>query len=256
MSGIQLVDLSKVFGSETKEQKVLSQISFSVADRSFTAIVGPSGCGKSTLLNIIAGIEQASRGSIIFPDGKESSGDVTIGYVFQSPRLLNWLSVLDNVLFVKPKDTDANEFEAIARHYLDMVGLNAQDIEKFPLQLSGGMQQRVGIARALSVEPDVLLMDEPFSHLDAITATKLRREVMRIWQETRKTILFVTHDLEEALEMGDRMLVLGKEGKILDDLEIALSRPRSLTDEEFVGFYAQCNKRFLEVQTSQAHAGA
>lgn len=241
---IVVSNLSKSFSHEGKTKVVLNNISFSIKDESFTTVVGSSGCGKSTLLNIIAGIEPASSGSINFATSDKRTPRV--GYVFQTACLLPWMSIMDNMLFVKPDSVDNKEFKEKAKYYLEMVNLG-DELTKYPLQLSGGMQQRVGIARALAVEPDILLMDEPFSHLDELTAEKLRDSLLKIWEKTRKTILFVTHDLQEALQLGDRLMIFGS-GILMDDISIELSRPRNITEKEFISKYVALTKRFFDLQ--------
>src|SRR6266704_921436 len=172
--------------------RVLDKISFELGDKTFNSVLGPSGCGKSTILNLIAGLDNHSSGQISI-DGNR------IGFVFQQPRLLNWRTVADNVILpLEQYDFEKNAMRHIGQKYLALVGLTGYE-GYYPLQLSGGMQQRVAIARALSIDPDILLMDEPFSGLDEITARKLRQELIRIWQETGKTILFVTHSISESV---------------------------------------------------------
>ncbi|MGH7037551.1 MAG: ABC transporter ATP-binding protein [Stellaceae bacterium] len=210
---------------------VLDAITLNVEGGQFATIVGPSGCGKSTLLNIIAGIEPYDSGSVIIaaPAGRAAP---RIGYVFQSPRLLNWLSVRQNIEFVLDAQKIPRQFwrERIAR-YLDMVGLAGQE-RNYPLNLSGGMQQRVAIARALAIEPDILLMDEPFSHLDAITARKMRLDLAEILQRAGPTILFVTHDLSEAVLLSDHIYMMRtRPARIFKHVPIDIPRPRQPEDE-------------------------
>jgi NitT/TauT family transport system ATP-binding protein len=243
MSGqpvVSIRDLVKVFSDGERELCVLPGISFDVIETSFVTIVGPSGSGKSTLLNIIAGLEQQTRGSV---DVRVATDAARLGYVFQSARLLPWLSVEDNLRFVRPADVEPRIFDGRLNRYLELVGLSNVR-RKYPHQLSGGMQQRVGIARALSIEPVVLLMDEPFSHLDEITAEQMRQELLRIWQETRQTILFITHDMQEAVTLGDRLIMLDFGGNIVEDLSVELPRPRQFSDKAFVDFYADVVSRF------------
>jgi NitT/TauT family transport system ATP-binding protein len=211
--------LAKTFNLGTpRASRVLDDISFEIRGQTFVSIVGPSGCGKSTLLNIISGVEEHTSGdiSLTSDDGRPAR----MGYVFQDPRLLPWRSVMRNMMYVQDDHSDATTKRA--ERYLDMVGL-AKNADFFPGQLSGGMQQRVGIARAFAVEPDLLLMDEPFSHLDAITARGL-------WAQSKKTVVFVTHDVVEAVELSDRIIVLQPGGRIYEDITIDLPRPRRQTD--------------------------
>jgi NitT/TauT family transport system ATP-binding protein len=241
-------DLVKVFGEREGELLVLDGISFDVEEGSLTTIVGPSGSGKSTLLNLIAGLEPITSGDI---EIQSSDACSELGYVFQSPRLLPWLSALDNLLFVRPDGVEDGTHREHSFHYLEMVGLQGVE-HKYPHQLSGGMQQRVGLARGLCVEPAVLLMDEPFSHLDEITADQMRTELLRIWKETGRTIIFVTHDMQEAVVLGDRLIMLDYSGHIIEEMDINLPRPRSFTDREFIEFYADVVARFHSMQEKRA----
>jgi NitT/TauT family transport system ATP-binding protein len=244
---ISITNLSKYFpiGKGKPDKRVLENVSFNVTESSFTTIVGPSGCGKSTLLNILAGTEPQTSGQITI--AHEGHGEARVGYVFQAPRLLPWMSVMDNMMFVRPAEVDKTEYRARAEHYIEVVGLQKEH-KTYPLALSGGMQQRAGIARALAIDPDVLLMDEPFSHLDEITAENLRAELWRIWSETQKTILFVTHDLNEGILLADRILVFGRNGKMLDDWTNDLPRPREFTDPAVTQVMAQFTMHFFDLQ--------
>ena len=247
---ISVRELTKAFELDHGRQHVvLDHISFDVEKSSLTTIVGFSGSGKSTLLNVLAGIEPITSGVVEVKNG--NGKEARLGYVFQSPRLLPWLSILDNLMFVRPQDVPVETHRERALHYLKMVGLRGVE-KKFPYQLSGGMQQRAGLARALSVEPAVLLMDEPFSHLDEITAGTMREEMLRIWQETKRTILFVTHDIHEAVELGDRMIILGRSGHIFEDMDIPLPRPRDFTDPAFVQVHAAAMQCFHNIQVEMA----
>lgn len=246
---VSVRDLVKSFGDEGGEHRVLDGITFDVEEGTLTTIVGPSGCGKSTLLNVLAGLEPYTAGSVEVRSGEGTAAD--LGYVFQNPRLLPWLTIKDNIMFVRPQNVAETTHRQRMQHYLDMVGLNGIG-HKYPYQLSGGMQQRAGLARGLSVEPAVLLMDEPFSHLDEITAEQMRAELLRIWQETGRTIIFITHDMQEAIQLGDRLLMLGYEGKIVEDIPIDLPRPREFTDQSFVDFYADVVSRFHKLQAARA----
>jgi NitT/TauT family transport system ATP-binding protein len=244
-TAVSVKDLVKCFG----ELRVLDNVSFDVEESSLTTIVGFSGCGKSTLLNVLAGIEPLTSGRAEVSASKNRSA--RLGYVFQSPRLLPWLTIEQNMAFVRPDEVDEITHMERAKKYLDMVGLKNVR-HKFPYQLSGGMQQRAGIARALCIEPAVLLMDEPFSHLDEITAGGMRDEMLRIWQETRRTILFVTHDMQEAVELGDRLIMLDYHGRIFVDLKIDLPRPRRLTDRVFIDFYSNVVRYLQDMQSRRA----
>lgn len=250
MANVTVTDLLKVFGTPTGPQTVIDHLNFEIADRSFVSLVGPSGCGKTTLLNIIAGIESASSGTVtVGAPGQHAK----LAYVFQEPRLLPWRSIFDNLMYVqRVRDDAAKErvHEALRR-----VGLGHAE-KKWPGQLSGGQQQRVGIARALSIEPDVLLMDEPFSHLDAITARGLREHLQELWAQTRKTVVFVTHDVSEAAELSDRILMLAPGGTIHEDIPVDLPRPRKASNTEVAVLESSILRRFEELEASSRQRSA
>lgn len=241
MATVTVKNLRKVFDGEERKVVALDDVSFEASGHTFVSIVGPSGCGKTTLLNVLAGVETPTSGSVeITEDGRRAK----VGYVFQAPRLLPWRSVMDNMLFVQ-SDRNHGARERAAR-YLQMVGLS--EFQKaYPAQLSGGMQQRVGIARAFSIEPDALLMDEPFSHLDAITARGLRRELHTIWSEAKKTVLFVTHDVGEAVELSNRIVILARGGKLREDLAVDLPFPRDPADDAVALMKADVLRKFEEL---------
>jgi len=241
VASIKVQNLRKEFVTSDSTVVALENASFEASGHVFVSVVGPSGCGKSTLLNILSGIETPTSGiAEITENGKKARN----GYVFQAARLLPWRTVMDNLLFVQ-QDRDAKTRERCQR-YLEMVDLG-HTANQYPGQLSGGMQQRVGIARAFSIEPDVLLMDEPFSHLDAITGRSLRKELHNIWQETKKTVLFVTHDVGEAVELSNRMVIFGKGGRLREDLKIDLSFPRDPSDDAVALTKANVLRKFEEL---------
>jgi NitT/TauT family transport system ATP-binding protein len=233
-AAIAVENLTKKFAAPGTEEHfvVLEDISLTVDEGRFVSIVGPSGCGKSTLLNVVAGIETYDGGRVsVAPRSGGPSHPPRIGYVFQSPRLLNWLTVEDNINFVlEAQGIDRSRWKPLVAEYLGMVGLAGQE-RNYPLKLSGGMQQRVAIARALAIEPDILLMDEPFSHLDAITARKMRFDLMTILARARPTILFVTHDLAEAVFLSDRIYMMStRPARIFKRVSIDIPRPRKPED--------------------------
>jgi len=228
----------------------IDELSFTVDGFVFVSVVGPSGCGKSTLLNIVSGIDTPSSGRVTVSEGDRPA---RLGYVFQDPRLLPWRTVMQNMLYVI--DEPATPAKQRAERYLDMVGLHDAG-DKFPGQLSGGMQQRVGIARAFAVEPDFLLMDEPFSHLDAITARSLREQLQEIWAQTKKTVLFVTHDVAEAVQLSDRILVMAPGGTLYADVAVDLPRPRKASDTKVAMMQAELIARFESMQAEVAAAQA
>lgn len=216
----------------TGEIVVLDNIDLSLERGSFVCMVGPSGCGKSTLLNIIAGIESVDSGVLRIGGDDGSAGfSGRIGYVFQKARLLNWLTVRENVTFgLEAHQIPREKWPGLVDTYLEMVGLAGQE-QNYPLNLSGGMQQRVGIARALAIEPDILLMDEPFSHLDEITARKLRVDLAEICGRSQATVLFVTHDLREAVFLADEIYMMtARPGRIFKRVNVDVTRPREHED--------------------------
>jgi NitT/TauT family transport system ATP-binding protein len=229
MGEVALVKVSKQFtlrvGRAVQTVQALDRVSFSVADGEIVSLIGPSGCGKTTALRIAMGLETATGGKITV-DGHEVRGcGHDRGMVFQFAELLPWLTALQNVKFgLEMKGIGGAELHTTAMRYLDLVGLGASGNHR-PHQLSGGMKQRVGIARALAIDPKVLLMDEPFGALDAQTRETMQAELLDIHARTRKTILFVTHDLDEAVLIADRIVVL-KSGRVQEIMAVPLPRPR------------------------------
>src|SRR3989475_3735677 len=224
--------------------RVLENITFEIAKGMFSSLLGPSGCGKSTILNLIAKLDRHTSGDISVNGNK-------IGFVFQQPRLLNWRTVTDNVALPLERDnSDKRGRRELAVKYLGLVGLGGFE-NYYPLRLSGGMQQRVAIARALVIDPDILLMDEPFSGLDEITARKLRQELLRIWQETGTTILFVTHSISESVFLSQQILIVSsKPARIFKRLTIDLPYPREYGDLRLFEIETQLTKDFLEMGNS------
>ena len=229
MGQVSLVELSKDFALRTDGEvqivHALDRVSFTVEDGEVVALIGPSGCGKTTLLRIAMGLEQASAGRVLV-DGREVKGcGYDRGIVFQHAELLPWLTALENVMFgLEMKGVRGKALADAALRSLEIVGLK-DSWNRRPNQLSGGMQQRVGIARALAVDPKVLLMDEPFGALDAQTREGLQAELLDLHARTGKTILFVTHDLDEAVLLADRVVVM-REGRVREVRTVPLSRPR------------------------------
>jgi len=237
MALLELKHVSKNFAHAKGTLQVLDDISFDVDEGEFVAIVGPSGCGKSTLLRIVNGIVPMTSGQVLYRGRQVDGINLECALVFQSFALLPWLSVKANVeLGLEAQGLPLAEREKRAGIYIDKVGLDGFE-EAYPRELSGGMKQRVGFARALAVEPKVLLMDEPFSALDALTAITLREEMLDIWQAPDmpvKTIVLVTHIIEEAIELADRVLVMASgPGRIVKDLKVELPRPRDRRAETF-----------------------
>lgn len=237
---------------------IYEDFNLSVPEGSFTILVGPSGCGKSTLLNVIDGLlpVEAERVEVLGKDIREEP-EVTrqLAYVFQSPRLLKWKTLRSNVEFalrglgVKPK----NEWNDLIEKYFELAGLS-KFLDYYPGMISGGMQQRVSIVRAWVNEPRILLMDEPFSHLDEITAGELRKELIRLWarDDPRRTIIFVTHDLKEAVELGDKVVMLTPTpAEIFHTRDIGLPRPRLDTDSDVVELERQLRIEFARGTSSK-----
>jgi len=229
-------NLSKEFITPSGEPlEAIRDASFEVRDREFLCLLGPSGCGKSTTLNIIAGLETPSSGRVLIGNIPlaEALATAKIGYIFQQPRLLNWRTTEGNVLFpLEALSGVTEEQRNIARKCLELVDLKGFE-KVYPLQLSGGMQQRVAIARALAIDPDVLLMDEPFSNLDEITSRKLRKELLRIWEQEKKTVLFVTHDVSEAVFLADRIVLMTRRpATVCKTISVKVPRPRNYENVE------------------------
>ncbi|MBI4523574.1 MAG: ABC transporter ATP-binding protein [Deltaproteobacteria bacterium] len=230
---------------------VVGDLSFQVEDGEFLSILGPSGCGKSTLLSILAGLESLSGGEILINERPVVPGEkgIRLGFVFQQPRLLNWRSVRENVrLPLEHGSLSRDEQLNVAQRYLELARLQGFE-NYFPLQISGGMQQRAAIARALAIEPEVLLMDEPFSSLDELTARKMRKELLRIWQETRKTIIFVTHDISEAVYLSNRLLVVTERPtRVYETLTIDVGYPRDYDDDRLFEMTKKVSRLFLQME--------
>jgi NitT/TauT family transport system ATP-binding protein len=249
MALLELNRVSKSFTHAKGALRVLEDISFSVEEGELVAIVGPSGCGKSTMLRIINGLMPATSGQVLYRGHQVDGINRECALVFQSFALMPWLTVKANVeLGLEAQGVAPAAREKRANVYIDKVGLDGFE-EAYPRELSGGMKQRVGLARALAVEPRVLLMDEPFSALDALTAITLREELLDIWQARDMpvhTIIIVTHIIEEAVELADRILVLSTSpGRLVADLKVDLPRPRDRRNE---GFNALTDKVFSLIE--------
>ena len=229
MDAITVRDLSKRYTTRDGSVTALEGITFGIAEGDFVAVVGPSGCGKTTLLKILAGLMSPSRGDARLRGAPISGPRRDIGVVFQAPVLFPWRTVLDNVLLpVDVQGLPREQHRAAALDLLTLVGLEGFE-RRYPWELSGGMQQRVALTRALVHDPAMLLMDEPFGALDAMTREHMNVELQRIWLERRKTVVFITHSIPEAVFLGDRVLVMSsRPGRILADMRIDLPRPRSL----------------------------
>jgi NitT/TauT family transport system ATP-binding protein len=241
---IEIENVSKHFVSRDRDKVLaLADVSISIARNEFVCLVGPSGCGKSTLLRLVGGLLPVSRGRVTIEGASVRSPRAETGIVFQSPTLLPWASVLDNVLFpLKIMGKIAPDSAARARSLLRLVGLEGFEA-KYPRELSGGMQMRTGICRALVHDPDILLMDEPFGSLDALTREELTLELMRILSEQPKTVLFVTHSITESVMLADRVVVLSpRPGRISAIVPVDVPRPRTFEMEARDEFQTAANR--------------
>lgn len=226
---IEVQDVFRIFWSGTKTIHALDQVCFEVHEGSFVSIVGPSGCGKSTLLKIVSGLLPATSGKVAVAGRPVTSPLENVGMVFQSPVLLKWRTVIGNIMLpVEFARLDKAPYLEKAQGLIRLVGLHGFE-EMYPYQLSGGMQQRVSLCRALVTEPQILLMDEPFGALDAMTRDELDIELLKIWDEKRKTALFVTHNIQEAVFLSDYIIVMSsRPGRVIQKLGIDLPRPRTI----------------------------
>ena len=243
MDGIRIQGVTKRYRRGEQETLALAEVDIEVATGEFIAIVGPSGCGKSTLLRLVAGLHAASTGTIEV-SGKAVKGPVTeVGIVFQSPVLLDWRNTLGNVLFQADiRGLSVEQYKPRALELLQQVGL-ADFADRYPHELSGGMRQRASIARALLHDPPLLLMDEPFGALDALTREQMRLDLEALWMATRKTVLFITHSVDEAVLLADRVLVMSaRPGRIERELAIDMPRPRGLEARRSARFNEVCDE--------------
>jgi len=241
---IAIAGLEVTFGNDGGAHLAVAETTLDIGAGEFVCLLGPSGCGKSTVLNSVAGFVRPTRGRVSI-DGEEVSGPgPEQGMVFQQHSLFPWKTVLDNVAFgPRMRGRSRGEARALAREYLELVGLAAA-ADRYPAALSGGMQQRVGIARALINHPRVLLLDEPFGALDAQTRAIMQESLLQLWRRIGTTVLFVTHDVDEAVFMADRVVIMSASpGRIIADLPVSLARPRDremLTDDAFIRIKREC----------------
>ena len=237
-SRVRVADVDKRYEGSDGPIRALEGVSFDVADGEFVCIVGPSGCGKTTLFRIIAGLESATEGAVFLSGNRVDGPTPDMGVVFQEYHLFPWRTVRGNVAFgLEKSGVPADERRARVDRLVELVGLEGFG-DSYPKALSGGMKQRVAIARALAVDPDLLLMDEPFGAVDAQTRGMLQTELLDIRAATGKTVLFVTHDVEEAVTLADRIVVMGKApGRVREIVAVDLPRPRTRSDAEFGRHY-------------------
>lgn len=237
MKGLTIRNISKIFSKEERDTTAAIQdVSFDVQDREFLCILGPSGCGKTTLLRMIAGLDTVTSGTIELDDEIITGPSPKMAMIFQEYSLYPWRTVLDNIgLGLELRGVNKEDIRKISREYLELVGLEGFE-DRYPHELSGGMRQRVAVARALAIDPEVLLMDEPFGALDAQTRNMMQLELLEIWEKTRKTIIFVTHSVDEAVFLADRIIMLSaRPGRICEIIPLTLKRPRDRTGPEFAG---------------------
>ncbi len=242
---LQARGLTRRFATAQGTMTALADIDLEVRQREFVSVIGPSGCGKSTLVRIVAGLDHPSSGEVLL-DAKSVEGPgADRGMVFQGYTLFPWLTIQQNVMFgMKMKGLRGTRAESKAMEWLDLVGLS-RFAEHYPRELSGGMQQRVAIARALANEPRILLMDEPFGALDAQTRCSMQRHLLEVWKTVDVTVLFITHDLDEAIYLSDRIVVLGAHpGRVLEVIDVPVARPRSA--EQFLTGHFLATKQRLE----------
>jgi len=237
---IELRNVSKTYGTEEESVQALSDVSITVETGEFCCVVGESGCGKTTLLRTIAGLEEPSNGSVLIDGEEVTEPGLDRGMVFQEYALFPWRTVRENIRFgLERPACDCPDCAARVRELIDLVELGGFE-EKYPNELSGGMKQRVGIARSLAVDPEILLMDEPFGSVDARTRDRLHSELLDIWEKTGQTVVFVTHDIDEAVTLADRVMVMESDtGAVQSTVSVGLDRPRDRTDHGFVGYVAR-----------------
>jgi len=246
--------VKKAFTKEKNVVPALENVTLEAEENQLTCIVGPSGCGKSTLLNLVAGLSPADAGRVEFRGRPVTSVNTEVGYITQDSNLLPWFTVLENIqlpLDIRNRGQSPAAREALARSWIAQVGLEGFE-HHYPHQLSGGMQKRVSIARTLVYDPEVILMDEPFGPLDAITKMVLQNLLLKLWQERQKTILFVTHDLTEAITLGDCVVVMTKRpGGVKTVLPVGIARPRDAFSLSETPEYAAIHRQFWDLMRSE-----
>lgn len=231
---IVLDHVNKKFEIKGKCVEVLKDINLEIHEGEFISFIGSSGCGKSTILKILTGLEDATNGEIRIDENPVKGPSDKVSMIFQESRLFPWLTVEENIAFTLPRSVPRSEKKAIVKKHINMVGLSGFE-NAVPSQLSGGMQQRVSIARGLATNPKILLLDEPFGALDAFTRIEMQEETLRIWKEEQTTMVLVTHDIDEAIYLSDRIVVLSaKPGVVKDVIEVTLDRPRERSSVDFM----------------------
>lgn len=250
---LNIEHLNKDYEVDGARVHVSDDVNLDVREGEFISIVGPSGCGKSTLLRIIAGLDKATSGKVENRGRKIQGISRNIGMIFQEPRLFPWLSIRDNVAFcfsIRQKRREKKRIDELVDYYLRLVGLS--DFAKaYPNQLSGGMKQRASIARALIENPEILLLDEPFSALDAFTRMSMQKELLRIWEKEKKTMILVTHDIDEAIFLSDRIIVLSERPSTIQKIiEVKSERPRDRSSYDFMEIRRQVMCEFFNKRES------
>ena len=226
---LRIRNLSKSFSLNGTETQALQDVTLDVFSNEFCAVVGPSGCGKTTLLRLLAGLEQPTSGEVLYGDCNPNKPKCNL--VFQEQAIFPWMTVWENIAFgLRRRGVKGAELNDIVKHFLNITGLSGF-WNFYPYQLSGGMKQRVGVARAFANDPEILLMDEPFASLDEQNKTLLQDELLRIWEETKKTVVFITHSIDEAISLGDRVVVMtNRPGRIKSIIPVRFGRPRKMME--------------------------
>lgn len=231
---VEIKDVEKIYPLDSEYLHVLDNINLNIKKGEFVSIVGTSGCGKSTLLKMLVGLETPTTGTITVDNRVVTSPKTDVGMVFQEARLYPWLTIEKNIKFGLPKNFPKDKGDELVKHYIDMVGLVGFEMA-YPSQLSGGMKQRAAIARALVGNPNILLLDEPFGALDAFTRISMQNEVLKIWEKEKRTMILVTHDIDEAIFLSDRIVILSERpGVIKEIINVNLPRPRDRSRIEFL----------------------
>lgn len=237
MAGVELCNLSKHFLLGERTISAVQSVTTTISHGSFTVIVGKSGCGKTTLLRLLGGLEELTEGQIHWTDIEKQQLLPKIGFVFQEPRLMPWLTVYENMAFSLDKSLLSEAVTTIVNPILNQLGLESFR-DAYPAQLSGGMAQRVSLGRTLCYDPDLILMDEPFGALDYFTRKKLQHEMVELFLLQKKTVIFVTHDVSEAIYLGQRILVMD-EGRIVKEIPIEMSYPRNLASSDILNIQTE-----------------
>jgi NitT/TauT family transport system ATP-binding protein len=251
---VVLDGVTKVFvdNKRGRETTALKGVSLSIDGGQFVCLLGPSGCGKSTVLNLLAGFEYPTEGKVLFSGQPITAPGADRSVVFQQPQLFPWLNVVQNISFgQRMSGRPKSEYVTLAKHYIQLMGLSGFETH-YPYELSGGMQQRVALARAWISKPEFFLMDEPFGALDAQTRLMMQELLLRVWDESRTTVLFVTHDIDEALFLADRVVLMSaRPGRIIEDLKLAFPRPRDYETLLFEKEYVSTKRHVLHIIREQ-----